>query len=59
MAERVNQEQILQGDELDIAFTISHNDHPDFGGLELSLRDFKRRQAVTTAAEISAESQAV
>ena len=59
MAERVNQEQILQGDELDIAFTISHNDHPDFGGLELSLRDFKRRRAVTTAAEISAESQAV
>jgi single-stranded-DNA-specific exonuclease len=59
MAERVNQEQILQGDDLDIAFTISHNDHPDFGGLELSLRDFKRRRAVTTAAEISAESQAV
>ena len=59
MAERVNQEQILQGDQLDIAFTISHNDHPDFGGLELSLRDFKRRQAVTTAAEIGAESQAV
>ena len=41
MAERVNQEQILHGDEVDIAFTISHNDHPDFGGLELSLRDFK------------------
>ena len=59
MAERVNQEKILQGDDLDIAFTISHNDHPDFGGLELSLRDFKRRRAVTTAAEISAESQAV
>jgi len=46
MAERVNQEQILQGDELDIAFTITHNDHPDFGGLELSLRDFRRRAVV-------------
>ena len=59
MAERVNQEQILQGDELDIAFTISHNDHPDFGGLELTLRDFKRRQAVTDTPEITTESQAV
>jgi single-stranded-DNA-specific exonuclease len=59
MAERVNQEQILQGDELDIAFTISHNDHPDFGGLELTLRDFKRRQAVRDTPEITTESQAV
>ena len=42
MAERVNQEQILQGDDLDIAFTVNHNDHPDFGGLELSLRDFRK-----------------
>src|SRR5882724_3276667 len=59
MAERVNQEQILQGDELDIAFTISHNDHPDFGGLELSLRDFKRTQAVANSSEITVESRAV
>ena len=59
MAERVNQEQILQGDELDIAFTISHNDHPDFGGLELTLRDFKRRQALRDTPEITTESQAV
>jgi single-stranded-DNA-specific exonuclease len=59
MAERVNQEQILQGDELDIAFTISHNDHPDFGGLELSLRDFKRTRVVTNSSEIATESHAV
>src|ERR1051325_9684906 len=59
MAERVNQEKILQGDELDIAFTISHNDHPDFGGLELTLRDFKPRQPVTDTPEITTESQAV
>jgi hypothetical protein len=32
---------LLAGDAIDIAFTIGHNDHPDFGGLELSLRDFK------------------
>jgi hypothetical protein len=24
----------------DIAFTLDHNEHPDFGGLELSLKDF-------------------
>lgn len=59
MAERVNQERILQGDELDIAFTISHNDHPDFGGLELTLRDFRRRQSVTANPEIATEKQAV
>jgi single-stranded-DNA-specific exonuclease len=41
MAERIQQAQLLPGDALDIAFTLDHNDHPDFGGLELSLRDFK------------------
>jgi single-stranded-DNA-specific exonuclease len=41
MAERVQQQQLLPGDALDIAFTLDHNDHPEFGGLELSLRDFK------------------
>jgi len=41
MAERFQQAQLLPGDALDIAFTVDHNDHPDFGGLELSLRDFK------------------
>jgi hypothetical protein len=41
MAERLQQTPLLAGDTIDIAFTIGHNDHPDFGGLELSLRDFK------------------
>jgi single-stranded-DNA-specific exonuclease len=41
MAERVRQAELLPGDALDIAFTLDHNAHPDFGGLELSLRDFK------------------
>jgi single-stranded-DNA-specific exonuclease len=41
MAERLQQSPLLAGDALDIAFTIGHNDHPDFGGLELSLRDFR------------------
>ncbi len=42
MAERLAQAPLLAGDTLDIAFAIGHNDHPDYGGLELSLRDFKR-----------------
>jgi hypothetical protein len=40
MAERIRQSPLLAGDAIDIAFTIGHNDHPDFGGLELTLRDF-------------------
>jgi single-stranded-DNA-specific exonuclease len=42
MAERLHQSPLVAGDAIDIAFTIGHNDHPDFGGLELSLRDFKK-----------------
>lgn len=41
MAERMQQTPLLAGDTVDIAFTIGHNDHPEYGGLELSLRDFK------------------
>ncbi len=41
MAERCQQASLLPGDELEIAFTIENNDHPEYGGLELSLRDFK------------------
>ena len=40
MAERIQQEQLLPGDTLNIAFTVQHNNHSDFGGLELCLRDF-------------------
>jgi single-stranded-DNA-specific exonuclease len=41
MAERIEQSPLLAGDTLDVAFTIGHNDHPEYGGLELTLRDFK------------------
>ncbi len=41
LAERFQQAQMIPGDTFDIAFTLDHNDHPDFGGLELSLKDFK------------------
>ena len=41
MAERLAEKPLLAGDSVDIAFTVGHNDHPEYGGLELSLRDFK------------------
>jgi len=41
MAERLQQTPLLAGDTVDIAFTIGNNDHPEYGGLELSLRDLQ------------------
>jgi single-stranded-DNA-specific exonuclease len=41
MAERVQSANLIAGDSLDIAFTVSYNDHPEYGGLELLLRDLK------------------
>jgi hypothetical protein len=41
MAERLQAAKLLAGDTLDIAFCVGHNDHPDYGGLELALRDFR------------------
>jgi single-stranded-DNA-specific exonuclease len=41
LAERVQNHHLLAGDSIDIAFTIGNNDHPEYGGLELTLRDFK------------------
>jgi single-stranded-DNA-specific exonuclease len=42
MAERVQRDALQPGDQLDLAFKIAVNDHPDFGGLELVLEDFRR-----------------
>lgn len=41
MAERIQQVPLLAGDSVDIAFCIGHNDHPEYGGLELTLRDLR------------------
>jgi len=41
MAERWQAAKLLAGDTLDIAFCVGHNDHPEYGGLELALRDFR------------------
>jgi single-stranded-DNA-specific exonuclease len=34
--------RLLAGDRLDIAYSLGMNDHPEFGGLELTLRDVVR-----------------
>ena len=47
LAEKVQQEKLLAGDVIDIAFSIDHNEHPEFGGIELSLRDIRRSQERT------------
>ena len=39
MKESCERLQLLAGDRLDIAYTLGMNDHPDFGGLELTLKD--------------------
>jgi len=51
MAERIQEAQLLPGDALDVAFTLDHNDHPDYGGLELTLRDFKAPSPLTTGTQ--------
>jgi len=58
MAERCPEAGLLPGDHLDIAFTIEHNDHPEYGGLELSLRDFKSRTQEAGTGNDDASAQA-
>ena len=52
MAERLAEGQLLAGDTLDLAFTLDHNEHPEFGGLQLCLSDFVKTsvQAASTSA---------
>lgn len=41
MAEAVQQAKLIPGDVIDIAFSLEYNDRDQYGGLELSLRDFR------------------
>jgi single-stranded-DNA-specific exonuclease len=41
MAPRLSTESYQVGDKLDIAFSVTVNEHPEFGGLELALDDFR------------------
>src|SRR6266852_6042506 len=57
LAERFAKEKLLPSDQLEVAFTLDHNEHPEFGGIELSLRDFKTKShahAVETSAQARA-----
>jgi single-stranded-DNA-specific exonuclease len=56
LAERIEQEKVLAGDSLDIAYTIEVNEHPEFGGLELSLRDFRKTKPAAGAEDLQAKS---
>jgi single-stranded-DNA-specific exonuclease len=47
MAERAQGDALKAGDNLDLAFSISMNQHPEFGGLQLSLEDFRRAVPAT------------
>ena len=56
LAERVAEAKLLAGDMLDVAFTLDQNEHAEFGGIELSLRDFKTRAAGSSNNSTSAVS---
>jgi single-stranded-DNA-specific exonuclease len=42
MADRIASEGILANDNIDVAFTLDENTHPEFGGIELKVCDFLR-----------------
>ncbi|HEY2363187.1 MAG TPA: single-stranded-DNA-specific exonuclease RecJ [Candidatus Angelobacter sp.] len=50
MAEQALAEGLQPGDNLDVAYKVGLNFHPDFGGLELTLEDFRR--SVPTAISV-------
>jgi single-stranded-DNA-specific exonuclease len=50
MAQRAAESPLLAGDVLDLAFTVDYNEHPDFGGVQLSLVDYKRAAPAPLAA---------
>jgi single-stranded-DNA-specific exonuclease len=42
LGETARQAQLVAGDTLAIAFTLDQNHHPEFGGMEVSLLDFRK-----------------
>jgi single-stranded-DNA-specific exonuclease len=49
MAERISAEGILANDSIDLAFTLDENTHPEFGGIELRICDFRRSENQSAA----------
>ena len=50
MAARLDEQSLEPGEKLDLAFTVGINEHPDFGGLELTLEDFRKSAVEVPAA---------
>lgn len=50
LAQRFEEAKLIPGDVFEIAFSLDYNDHPEFGGLELSLRDFRTAASQELAA---------
>jgi single-stranded-DNA-specific exonuclease len=51
MAERIAQEGILANETIDLAFTLDENTHPEFGGIELRVCDFRRSEILQSGAQ--------
>jgi single-stranded-DNA-specific exonuclease len=49
MASRLQQEPLAPGDTLDLAFRLDRNEHPEFGGLQLVLADWRRAAVAENA----------
>lgn len=58
MADRIQQQSVISRDLLDIAFTVEENQHPEFGGLQLSLCDFSRNGLSGEAATATSKAAA-
>lgn len=52
MAERISAEGILANDSIDLAFTLDENTHPEFGGIELRICDFRRSENRSAAEQV-------
>ena len=53
MAERIVAESVLANDRIDLAFTLDENTHPEFGGIELRICDFRRCDAALNPSPVT------
>jgi len=49
MAEQIARDPLVVGDTVDVAFRLDHNEHPDWGGLELAIEDLRRTNSKPAA----------
>jgi single-stranded-DNA-specific exonuclease len=54
MAERISSEGILANDSIDLAFALDENTHPEFGGIELRVCDFRKSGMTNACAQTTA-----